>query len=263
LELLWASPTPQPFTTNSSYLPTPAPSHPTPPPTLQPSNTLVPTPLPIPWPTVSATPENVVYTQNRLQSLISSYTSLILGADIYLTSHISIYGIYSLLIDGDGYKIDGQNSVRCLYVAGVSTNIYLTNLVITNGNSYYGGGLLVMTDCFVSLSNSSIVANSGTYGGGIRVYYATLEMDGCSVGNNDADTGGGGISSYGTGYVTTIKNSLIYSNSATYGGGSYVYEGTMILENTQIYYNYAVKFYFCICCCMIIIILNVYICHPK
>jgi hypothetical protein len=196
--------------------------------------------VPIPSPTFPPTFEYVVYTQNRLQSLISNYVSLTLGADIYLTSQISIDGIYSLIIDGDGYKIDGQNAVRCIYVAGYSTNINLKNLVITNGNAAeYGGGGLYMTACLVSLSNCSVVVNSASYGGGIMVDYATLEVDRCSIGNNDVTLSGGGIYSYGKGYITTIKNSWIYSNNAVYGGGSYVNGGTMILEDTLTRFNYA------------------------
>ena len=83
--------------------------------------------------------------QTTLVANLNSNTNIYLGADIYLTSSGSPDGNYAtgiiidngqanLVIDGMGvYKIDGQKSVRCIYISGSGVNVVFQNLEITNG----------------------------------------------------------------------------------------------------------------------------------
>ena len=52
-----------------------------------------------------------VTTQEELQAAIADDTTIEVAADIYLSSEIDIDGITGLVINGNGYKIDGQGSV--------------------------------------------------------------------------------------------------------------------------------------------------------
>ena len=52
-----------------------------------------------------------VSTQAQLTSALVTGNTVDLAADIYLSSTITITGLTSLVINGHGYKVDGQSSV--------------------------------------------------------------------------------------------------------------------------------------------------------
>ena len=76
-----------------------------------------------------------VTTEADLVANLLNDTTIELGADILLTLALIIQSDHTgLVIDGMGlYKVDGQGSVRCFYVAGAAVDVVLQNLTITNG----------------------------------------------------------------------------------------------------------------------------------
>ncbi|PSF37136.1 hypothetical protein C7H19_11915 [Aphanothece hegewaldii CCALA 016] len=141
-------------------------------------------------------------------------------------------------------------------------NLRLENVVVTRGNSSYGGG--IYNNGQLTLVNSSVVENSATYGGGIYNYSSgILTLINSTVANNSAYYYGGGIFSSGTinlinstvannsvnafdgggvylGGTATIVNSTISSNKANRsGGGIYVDSGVVNLTNDTVTNNTA------------------------
>ena len=71
--------------------------------------------------------------QASLNSGIANGVTIILTADIALTTTVEIDGTSGLTIDGQGlYKVDGQNARRCMWVTG-SAEVELHGLIITKG----------------------------------------------------------------------------------------------------------------------------------
>lgn len=71
-------------------------------------------------------------TEEQLKASIADDTTISIGADIYITGAVDIQNVISLLIEGRGFKIDGQRKVACFYI-GSARNITLNNLTIANG----------------------------------------------------------------------------------------------------------------------------------
>ena len=71
-------------------------------------------------------------TQAEFEAGIASDTTMEVTADIDLSSQIEIDGITGLVINGNGYKIDGQGSVRCMMIEGGS-EVTINELTVTNG----------------------------------------------------------------------------------------------------------------------------------
>lgn len=88
-----------------------------------------------------------------------------------------------------------------------------------------------------SISNSSIVYNTGyAGGGGIFCYQADPFVSSCNISFNQAYFGGGGVNCYQSGAL--IENCIIRYNSAVNGGGIYVYQSDNIeILNCFIEYN--------------------------
>ena len=87
-----------------------------------------------------------VTSQAELTANLLSGSNILLGGDLYLftsgtvqsspTGVIINNGQTDLVIDGqDLYKLDGQSTMRCIYINGVGVEVQLKNLIITNGYS--------------------------------------------------------------------------------------------------------------------------------
>jgi len=157
----------------------------------------------------------------------------------------------------DGTILNGNRSVRCLYVSNDSALI--SGLLITNGlntNDGYGGGAFlrkgVVSNCWIT---GSLVSNpvTTTYigGGGIYVYKPSTVKSSRVYGNwfydtaNNNDNGGGGIYIYQEACVTdTVVMLNTYSNKSGGGDGGgggvkMTSGGTKPLVNCQIISNAA------------------------
>jgi len=136
-----------------------------------------------------------------------------------LFSNISIIGngMNDTILDADG-----KSSV--FYIMSAK-NIYLTDLMITNGASDRGAGLYSV-DGDIQLNNI-IISNNSAYlgGGGLYCQNSDLDFENIIIKNNIANKCGGGIfcdhSSTLFSDISIIKNSAEDSNGA--GGGMYSY----------------------------------------
>jgi hypothetical protein len=153
-----------------------------------------------------------------------------------------------LTINGPGASIlaiNGKSSGRVVRITASSVEI--SDLTITNGNSYgsSGGGILIEEMGSLTLADSIINNNSGGIGGGIN-NVGVLSMSNVTISGNTASVWGGGISNTGN---MTIYNSTVSHNTAVIGGGilntvsifssGIVQAGTAVLENVTVSGNSA------------------------
>ena len=99
----------------------------------------------------------IVDTESDLISSTSSDGFVQLGSTIRLSKTIKISKRDGLILDGNGFAIDGNKSVQCFWIT--ESRVHLNELTITNCySSYHGGGLLI-EDSFLSLMRCIITGN--------------------------------------------------------------------------------------------------------
>jgi hypothetical protein len=76
----------------------------------------------------------VVSDETALNNALSNFAEIKLAAHIMLTAPIAISGLTGVVINGNGFKVDGNNAVRCFKVE-VGAEVFFFNLTITNGNT--------------------------------------------------------------------------------------------------------------------------------
>jgi hypothetical protein len=141
-----------------------------------------------------------------------------------------------LTINGNGATLNGNSSVRVLYVNS-GANVSINNVTIANGNivSAIGGGLY--NSGTLTLTTSTISGNTADYGGGIGSD-GTLTLTASTISGNTAQYAGG-IRNYGT---MMLINSTVSGNSATTNGGGILDSGTLTIANSTISGNSAVSY---------------------
>ena len=92
----------------------------------------------------------------------------------------------------------------------------------------FGGGILVVTGCTLTLDSVQIIGNEAWRAGGVRANQSTVNMTNCTIKNNkttgDDDSGGGGVYTFmGT---LTMTGCTITGNKADTNGGGLNVEGT-------------------------------------
>ncbi len=138
------------------------------------------------------------------------------------TDHTIIVG------SGAGSVIDVNNGV-----------VTLRNLQITGGAAI-GGGVDANNDAHVTLDNTHVTANVGTYGGGLYVggtSFMTL-TNGSQIDNNTATMAGGGARVWGKLVITSWLGGITH-NTAPYGGGVSVPGGVLELRPGHVGNNQA------------------------
>ncbi|MBN1909324.1 MAG: right-handed parallel beta-helix repeat-containing protein, partial [Pirellulales bacterium] len=105
----------------------------------------------------------------------------------------------------------------------------------------YGGGIYNLDSSALTVTNSIVLGNLASNGGGI-LSYGALTITDSTISNNIANTGngnGGGIWIYST--TLNVVNSTISDNSSSGGGGGiYNGSGTLILTDSTIMGNSSV-----------------------
>ncbi|WP_052185539.1 right-handed parallel beta-helix repeat-containing protein [Treponema sp. OMZ 838] len=92
----------------------------------------------------------------------------------------------------------------------------------------FGGGILVVTGCTLTLDSVRIIGNEAWRAGGVRANESTVKMTDCTIKNNkttgDNDSGGGGVYTF-MGMLIMTGCTITGNEAATNGGGLNV-EGT-------------------------------------
>lgn len=214
------------------------------------------------------TPEADVDTEELLEASLMHNRTVYLGADIYLSSTfyvlIGLNEVLDFVLDGKGlWKLDGQDSVRCLFIVGSGAKVGLKDLSITNGyasessmNGYYGGGIYVGDGAVLNVEGCTISSSrTATYGQGAGIYIdnAVVSLADTVIEFNMVYYGkGAGVFLASSSVVTinggTINSNLAwgttcYTSRATEGGGIHIDSGASatIINGASIQDNIAYK----------------------
>lgn len=99
----------------------------------------------------------VVNTENELIHSAAVDGVIQLGSTIRLSETVKISERDSLTINGNSFAIDGNLSVRCLWIN--SSVVYLNELTITNCYSNFSGGGLLIKQSFLYIMRCRIIGN--------------------------------------------------------------------------------------------------------
>jgi hypothetical protein len=160
--------------------------------------------------------------------------------------NISIEGGYtatcaSRVVDASNTVLDGSNNETVLVLSSDQiANFTVDGITLKNGTAQTidtsggtsGGGLNVLTNGSLTLTNSTVRGSSASNGGGVCVgpnysaYKITVTLSNNIISNNSAYYGGG-ICAHGSGTITLSNNIIINnsteSNNSGGGGGVYLY----------------------------------------
>ena len=75
----------------------------------------------------------VVMTEAELKADVVNDATIFIGADIYLTSAVKVDSVIGLTIEGNGFRVDGQQKGGCFYIT--SSDVIFKNITVTNGIS--------------------------------------------------------------------------------------------------------------------------------
>ena len=114
--------------------------------------------------------------------------------------------------------IDGSGTGRVLDISSIAVQNVISGFTIQNGNfSGNGGGIYIGNSHNVTLNDCLINDNEAQQGGGIYSE-GQLHMYRCTVSNNSALSGGGGI--YGAGPIVIPGSATTYLTNCTISGNT-------------------------------------------
>ncbi len=119
-------------------------------------------------------------------------------------------------------------------------NIILEKVLIENNRGNIdGGGLYNFSNTNLTMKHVTVTGNRAQYGGGMRTFRATLQIDSSRFSNNTADYYGGGM--YSDGDNIQFSHSNIDSNKATtyQGGGLFMEKAVVSIKGGTIKGNSA------------------------
>jgi predicted outer membrane repeat protein len=123
-----------------------------------------------------------------------------------------------------------------LWSNGLYADINISNSRFVNNEAPSGGAIFV-NGGYTRLANSIITGNRATFiAGGIGFAFVTLSIENSAIAKNLAVANGGGVYIYG-GYPSSVANTLITGNKASYGGGIYARNATLSIDRSTISKN--------------------------
>lgn len=139
--------------------------------------------------------------------------------------------------------IKGQN-LNVLNINGGEDEIevFLRYIKFSGGNNFNlnegpGGIDIKGENTVVRMFDNSVVNNSGSQGGGIRIKDSSLFLTRTIISSNTASQSGGGIYCSGSGALVSISNSAISLNTSEYGGGLFISDGCAVTNYASKRYN--------------------------
>lgn len=183
------------------------------------------------------------------------------GAMVDLASTLTIPSGKTLTVDAsnltDGFTLNGQNAHRILSQEGTATlinlslidglsntssdntggAIYNTGTLtldrchISSCNATYGGGIVNAADAILSISNSTLAANSAVHGGGVYNRGSIVSLTQSTITGNSAQSGGG-IYNFVRSTVNLTQSTLTGNSAARQGGGIFNSGGTVNLTRS-------------------------------
>jgi len=143
--------------------------------------------------------------------------------------------------------IDGNQNGTCVDLTNNSRNISIRGLSITNGSGKpnnrgrrNGGGIMVIGDSDLNLTNCKVFSNNADYGGGVyiaqnNIHTGVVNLSGTKIYNNYASLVAGGVYIFDKPYILTFSSTnlcSIYGNYAAYGCDVFVddYSSQSIVE---------------------------------
>ena len=131
-----------------------------------------------------------VSSEQELNSSLADNVTISIEADIYLTFTVEINTIAGLVIEGNGFKIDGQQNISCMKIA--NSSIALNNLTIINGINVTNIYCILPNYDSINIFRSAgpsriqIICYYNAAGAGIIVQSSILTMTSCTIANNTA-----------------------------------------------------------------------------
>ena len=170
------------------------------------------------FPAPTPQPDPAGYTEvssfEALQAALQAGNNVRLTANISCTSDITLNNGPKLILDGNGYALNGTDNHRAFYFGGDVT--------------------IVMKD----LTINAFDLDAG--GGAIR-NYGTLVLDGCTVSGNHTDginQGGGAIENGSNAKLYAYNTTFSGNYSSEIGGAINNYRGNLYLANCSFENNY-------------------------
>ena len=169
--------------------------------------------------------------------------------EVSLEDQVSINRDMSINPGGHAVIVSGNNNTRILEIN--DADVVIENMTVTNGSTnsdqVNGGGGIYVKSSTVTLNNSTITENSaatydGPNGGGIFSQDSILTLNNSTISKNSSFSDGGGI--FVRSSTVTLNNSTISENSATStgeGSGGGIFSGFSIttIINSTISENYS------------------------
>ena len=162
--------------------------------------------------------------------------------------------------DGGGgvYGASGSTVQNCRVTGCIASNRssgggirsygVITNCEIIGNTAYgpapcFGGGIWTRNSTIVNctIANNTILGSGESCGAGIYSYAAAPFISNCKIYGNtcNASSYGGGVCLSDPRGIGTIRNSLIYGNSAGNGGGISLYDTAALIQNCTVVSNIA------------------------
>ena len=141
---------------------------------------------------------------------------------------------------------ESRSKGGCIYSNNSSVDI-LNSLIENNSNNYYndeaytGGGAVAIWGSnadTLRIINTIIENNNSIVGGGIWVRGSFVFLENSTVSNNISSLNGGGLYGYYDNNTNiNILNSTFENNFANYGGGIYINNYDIVINNESIFVN--------------------------
>ncbi|MEM7127825.1 MAG: choice-of-anchor Q domain-containing protein [Chloroflexota bacterium] len=154
-----------------------------------------------------------------------------------------------LRINGNGHLIDGATSYRHFTV--LSGDVNVGDVTLQHGDAAHdctktksfpncGGAIRVGTAAAtVTLSNTNVVSNTASLGGGLFNEGGVLIINSSVISGNVTNYRAGGIGSFAGGTLTIHNSTVAYNQSDTGGGIISTDDGYLFIDQSTIAYNVA------------------------